>query len=126
MIIHAILQLIMLKSFLTKLNQRDERRALKLVSHELKLLKVDVGLATDNDPKAVVNLSSRNLSAAETNLLNQGFNCSFFSEKIIISLVRTEFKYVYKQVRHYLNNSNRIAFKQKFMSLYERYVILFF
>ena len=50
MIIHAILQLIMLKSFLTKLNQRDERRALKLVSHKLKLLKVDVGLAMDNEP----------------------------------------------------------------------------
>ena len=71
LIIHAILQLTMLKSFLTKLNQRDERGALKLVSHKLKLLKVDVGLAMDNEPKAVVNLSSRNLSAAETNLLSR-------------------------------------------------------
>ena len=52
-----------------------------------------MGLAMDNEPKVVVNLSSRNLSAAETNLLNQGLNYSFFPEKLNISQVRTEFEY---------------------------------
>ena len=85
-----------------------------------------MGLAMDNEPKVVVNLSSRNLSAAETNLLNQGLNYSFFTEKLNISQVRTEFEYIYKQIRYYLNNSNRIVFKQKLMGLYERYVTTFF
>ena len=85
-----------------------------------------MGLAMDNEPKVVVNLSSRNLSAAETNLLNQGLNYSFFPEKLNISQVRTEFEYIYKQIRYYLNNSTRIVFKQKLMGLYERYVPTFF
>ena len=40
-----------------------------------------MGLAM-NEPKVVVNLSIRNLSAAETNLLHQGLNYSFFSKKL--------------------------------------------
>ena len=54
-----------------------------------------MGLAMDNEPKVVVNLSSRNLSAADTNLLNQGLNYSFFPEKLNISQVRTEFEYIH-------------------------------
>ena len=113
------------KKLLDRAKSRDERRALKSVSHKLKSLGIDVGLAMDNEPKVVVNLSSRNLSAAETNLLNQGLNYSFFPEKLNVSQVRTEFEYIYKQIRYYLNNSNRIVFKQKLMGLYERYVTTF-
>ena len=85
-----------------------------------------MGLAMDNEPKVVVNLSSRNLSVAETNLLNQGLNSSFFPEKLNISQVRTKFEYIYKHIRYYLNNSNRIVFKQKLMGLCERYVTTIF
>ena len=114
------------KKFFDRAKSHDERRALKSVSHQLKSLGIDVGLAMDNESKVVVNLSSRNLSAAETNLLNQGLNHSFFPEKLNISQVRTEFEYIYKPIRHYLNNSNRIVLKQKLMGLYERYVTTFF
>ena len=52
---------------------------------------------------------------------------SIFPEKLNIFQVRTEFEFIYiNQIRHCLNNSNRIVFKQKLMSLYERYVTIFF
>ena len=115
------------KKFLSGAKSRGERRALKSVSLKLTSLGVDVRRAMNNQPKVAVNLSRHNLLAADTNLLNQGLNYSSFPEKLNISQVRiAEFEYTHEEIRHYLNNSNHIAFTQKLMSLYNRNVITFF
>ena len=79
-----------------------------------------------DEPQVVFNLSDRNLSKIEFDLLNKELDFAHFSLNLNIPRIRVEFEYLYRQIRSFLTASNRLLFKQKLMTLYSRYTSNFF
>ena len=72
------------------------------------------------------NLFDRNLSKTEFDLLNKGLNFAHFRLNLNISRIIVQFECLHRQIRSFLTASNRLLFKQKLMTLYNRYTGNFF
>ena len=85
------------KKYLQVVQNKDEKRIILTVSNKLKRLGVDLlELEIKDEPQVVFNLSDRNLSKTEFDLLKKGL----------------EFECLYRQIRSFLTASNKSPFMQ--------------